>query len=118
MLGGKSKVHIVSPLERFGLDILFYVEDSAGHKAVGKFQEDGYLEYTEHFPGKMIDKKAFIKLTREEAFGLFEGLLNHFDPPAKQATEEKLQATEKHLVDIQDILKKVLPSALRGKHGA
>lgn len=113
---GKIKAHIARPMDRFGVEMTLYVEKPDGTYDVGQLDaKTGEFVYSPHKPGAMIPEKVRIKLGHEEAEAIFEGLLGMFDPPKKAATEEKLEATERHLSTIGAILEMVLPSALREK---
>lgn len=113
MIGQFIKAHIVSPVERFGLDILLY-NDDMGRRSVAHY-DMGLRQfiYEEHEPGKLINQDAYLRMSRDEARALYDGLSDIFDPPEASATTQKLEATEKHLTDTKALLNAVLPSALR-----
>lgn len=110
---GNIKSHIVNPIERFGLDILLYSDDM-GRRSVAHYDKEikGFV-YEEHTPGSLINKDAYLCMSRDEAEALYLGLGEIFDPPEASATTQKLEATERHLTDTKALLNAVLPSALR-----
>lgn len=110
---GNPKVYITRPMDDFGINLTHYVEGEAGRISVGQWNELGVLEYTEHDRGMIIPKESVLKMTMAEAEALYNSLGELFDGPAATATTEKLEATEKHLATVLDILNRTLPSAVR-----
>lgn len=110
---GDIKAHVTSAFNRFGIDIVLYIEDGM-RRSVGIYNEDTQAyEYFEHKPGQIIPPESRLCLSEDEALALYIGLSERFNPPEASATAQKLEAVQDHMEHISTILDRVLPAVLK-----
>jgi len=110
---GEIKAHVTSAFNRFGIDIVLYIEDGM-RRSVGVYNIDTQAyEYSDHNPGHIIPPYAKLCLSEDEALAMYIGLSEKFSPPEASATTQKLEAVQGHLEHISTILDRVLPAVVK-----
>jgi len=110
---GDVKAHVTNAFNRFGIDIVLYIEEGM-RRSVGVYNLDTQAyEYFEHKPGQIIPPYSKLCLSEDEALAMYIGLSERFSPPEASATTQKLEAVQGHMEHISTILDRVLPAVLK-----